>query len=62
MKSFMPMPQQMTVWKCPYCGKEEMTTEQTSPWILTCLPISLVKHKAPFCSKCKIKMIKVETF
>ena len=62
MKSFMPMPQQMTVWKCPYCGKEEMTTKQASPWIQNCLPFSLRKPKAPVCSKCKIKMIKVETF
>ena len=62
MKSFMPMPQQMIVWKCPNCGKEEITTEQASPWIQTYLPFSFGKPKAPVCSKCKIKMIKVETF
>ena len=62
MKSFMPMPQRMILWKCPDCGKEDMTTDQTFPRIQTCLPFSLGKHKAPVCSKCKIKMIKVETF
>ena len=62
MKSFMPMPQQMTVWKCPNCGKEEMTMERNFPYIYTLIPLSFRKSRTPICPKCKVKMIKAETF
>ena len=62
MKSFMPMPQRMILWRCPDCGKEKTTMEKTNPWILTCFPLPFRKPKAPICPKCKKKMIKVELF
>ena len=62
MKSFMPMPQRMILWKCPDCGKEDMTTEKTPPWIYTCRLFSFGNSQTPICPKCKKKMIKVKLF
>jgi predicted RNA-binding Zn-ribbon protein involved in translation (DUF1610 family) len=62
MKSFMPMPQQMTLWRCPECGREETIQERTFPYIYTLIPWSFRKIKPPVCPKCKKKMIKVKLF
>ena len=62
MKSFMPMPQRMILWRCPDCGKEKVTMELIPPWIHTCFPFVFGKRKAPVCSECKKEMLQVRIF
>ena len=59
MKSFMPISRRITAWFCPKCG---VIQERTFPYIYTLIPLSFRKNRTPICPKCKIKMIKVETF
>ena len=62
MKSFMPTPRRMVLWKCPDCGTEKETFEKTIPWLFSRFPVFSEKAKAPFCPKCRKKMLQVKLY
>lgn len=62
MKSFIPAPRRMTLWRCPDCEREESVMERGYPGIFTFLPASFRKSGVPVCPKCRKKMIQVRIF
>jgi len=62
MSSLMPWPRKTIFWKCPKCGRKEITVQGPPWWICTCLPFFSGSLKPPICPKCKIEMKRQTSF